>query len=57
MLHKNITSYILKNNIKFTMLTYFSSDNHCIINTSLPPFLNMALTLLPAKDEVYVPSL
>lgn len=38
MLDKNITSYILKNNIKFTMLTYFSSDNHSIINTSLPRF-------------------
>lgn len=57
MLDKNITSYILKNNIKFTMVTYFSSVNHSIINTSLPMFLNVTLTLLPAKDEVYVPFL
>ena len=49
MLYKNITSYILKNNIKFTMVTYFSSDNHSINNTSLPHVFKYDFDTTPSK--------
>lgn len=49
MLYKNITSYILKNNIKFTMVTYFSSNNHSINNTSLPHVFKYDFDTTPSK--------